>query len=195
MIVGGIAAAVSLFLIVFLVMPKMSSVKEHQKQLDQAEQDGQQLAAQVAALLQAKHDAASVQRQVHALDQQIPTTAALSRLITQMKRAADLAAVDFVQISPGTPVSGTTGFSTIPTQINATGSYSTVTEFLYRLESMPRAVKVTNITLGPGPDGAPQLSLQLTANVFTTDISAGPGSQPGPTAGIPDATATTGAGA
>lgn len=177
-------AVVSLIALVLVVMPKMSAVKAQQKLLDDVQTQGQQLAAQVGALRQAKHDAPRVKAEMAALDAQMPVTTELPTLLRQIRAVADGAAVDFVQISPGSPTPSTTGgFSTIPTQVSATGSYFAVTEFLYRLETLRRAVKVTNLTLGPGPDGLPQLALQLTAEIYTTDSSAGPGSVPGPTAG------------
>ena len=183
--------------LVALVKPKMSSVKEQQNVLDQAKQHNSQLQAEVATLEQAKRDAPQVKKELRGLEAEIPGTASLPALIRQIKSMADDSAVDFLQIQPSPPAPGTTGdYSTIPTQIGATGSYFAVTEFLYRLETLPRAVKVTGVTLGAGPDGLPQLQLQLTTEVYTTDVSAGPGSVPGHTQGSStsstDTTSTTG---
>ena len=193
LVAGGGFALLAVIVLVALVMPKMSAAKAQQKLLDSAQQQGQQLSVQVAQLEQVKRDAATTRRQLAGLDDQIPTTVRLPQLIRQIRKVADKAAVDFVQISPGVPAPATTAsYSTIPTQISATGSYFAVTEFLYRLETLPRAVKVTTLTLGPGPDGLPQLQLQLSTEMYTTDTSAGPGSQPGPTAGTSSTTTTTG---
>ena len=182
--VGGIFAALAVIVLVALVMPKVSAVKDRQTQLDKATQQGDALQVEVDALEQAKHDAPAVKKQIEALESAVPATAELPTLIREVRRAADRAAVDFMQISPGTPSPSQAGaFSTIPAQISTNGSYFALTEFLYRLETLRRAVKVTNLTVGPGPDGLPQLSLQLTAEVYTSDTSAGPGSLPGPTTG------------
>jgi Tfp pilus assembly protein PilO len=179
---GAMFAVAAVIVLVALVMPKMAAVKTQQKALDASVAQGQQLSAQVAQLEQAKREAASVKRRLDSLEQQIPATVQLPLLIREVRKVADKAAVDFIQISPGNPTPSTAGsFSTIPTQITATGNYFAVTEFLYRLETLPRAVKVTTITLAPGPDGLPELQLQLSTEMYTTDMSAGPGSQPGPT--------------
>jgi Tfp pilus assembly protein PilO len=162
-------------------MPKVSAVKSQQKLLDTATQQGEQLTAQVGALEQAKRDARKVRQQLEAIDAQIPSTVALPVLLRQIRAVADRAAVDFVQISPGSPSPSVAGtYSIVPTQVAATGSYFAVTEFLYRLETLPRAVRVLGLNLSAGPNGLPQLQLQLTAEVYTTDTSAGPGSVPGP---------------
>lgn len=178
-VVGAGLALLTFIVLVVMVMPKMSAVGKQRKDLETAQQTGQQLATQVAELRSAKKQASSVEQKLHELQLAIPDVAALPRLIRQVQHIADVSAVDFVQVSPGTP-SPTGSYSTIPTQISTTGSYFAVTEFLYDLENLPRAVKVTNITVGPGPTGLPQLALNLTAEVYTSDTSSGPGSKPGP---------------
>jgi Tfp pilus assembly protein PilO len=177
----GLAVLAALVLLV-MVMPKGAALKKQQQALETAQQMGQQLTTQVAELRDAKQQAATVENELRNLRRAIPNSAALPGLITQVQHIADAAAVDFVQVSPGTPLTSSGNYSTVPTQIMTNGSYSAVTEFLYELENLPRDVKVTSINVGAGPLGLPQLSLNLTAEVYTTDTSSGPGSQPGPTA-------------
>jgi Tfp pilus assembly protein PilO len=71
------------------------------------------------------------------------------------------------------------GISVLPMSITVEGTYFAVDEYLFRLESLPRISKVTTITLGLGSGGYPTLSLAFTVNFYTTDVSAGPGSQEG----------------
>ena len=183
LLLGLAVAGLAVIVLVALVLPKRSEVHAHAQKLVTAQQQGQALQAQIDALKQAKLDAPKTRRSLAGVEQQLPSTASLPSLLRLIRRAADTAAVDFVQISPGAPATGTTtgAYSTIPTQITTAGSYFSVEEFLYRLETLRRAVKVTNLTLGAGPHGLPQLEAQLTADVFTTDTSVGPGSIPGPT--------------
>ena len=68
--------------------------------------------------------------------------------------------------NPGSPV------SVIPTQIMALGRYFALDEFLRQLERLPRISRVTNLAVNPGPGGAPQLQLSVTAEFYTTDASA-----------------------
>jgi hypothetical protein len=69
-----------------------------------------------------------------------------------------------------------------------TGGFFAVDEFLFRLETLPRQMKVINLTVGAGPEGLPQLQISMSAEAYTTDTSAGPGSIPGPT--VPQAVPT-----
>src|SRR5918998_279415 len=90
--------------------------------------------------------------------------------------AADVAGVDFFQIDPATPTPSTTGqASSIPATIRVIGGFFPIDEFLFRLETLPRAAKVVSVTIAEGPEAAPQVDVQLEVQFFTTDIQAGPG--------------------
>ena len=95
--------------------------------------------------------------------------------------------IDLVSLSPGTPVLDTTsGLSKITVGVSATGTYFDVTDFMYQIETLPRAAVVTNLSLAPGEasqTGVPLLTLTATIQTYTSDTSAGPGSEPGPTSG------------
>jgi Tfp pilus assembly protein PilO len=124
-------------------------------------------------------------------------------MLLLIKNAAARSAVTLSTLTPGTPTLGTGGLSTMPLAITASGNYFQLTEFLYSLETLPRAAKVLNVALVPsgGGDEATTttttattatnlLELQAGVVLYTSDQSAGPGSEPGPTE---DAAATEGA--
>ena len=202
------AVVVGLLVLVALVLPRMGQVNEKQDELASAQEQQQTLEAQVGQLEDAKRQAKSVQKELDGLQTKIPPTVNLPRLIRQLQGSADDAAVDFMSVSPGAPAPAASGggVSTIPMQINVTGSYFSVEEFLYKLENLPRAARVTQITVAPGGDTSGSasaassstttttttgttgatgwdgtLQLTLAAEVYTTDASAGPGSLPGAT--------------
>ena len=54
---------------------------------------------------------------------------------------------------------------------------------MYNIETLPRAAVVTTLTLAPvdQTSAEPVLTMSATVNTFTSDSSAGPGSEPGPT--------------
>ena len=97
---------------------------------------------------------------------------------TLLRAVADKADVDFVSISPGQPTSAGS-YSVVPVQLNVVGGFFAVDQYMYLLETLPRVSKVTTMSISGGPDGLPQLTITLTANFYTTDTSAGPGSIPG----------------
>lgn len=185
---GAAVAVVAILAVVFLVLPKMREVSSTKEQLAEAEALQSGLRAQLASLREAEAQAPEVRRQIAQLANQVPPTADLPALLRLLTQAADGSAVDFLTVSPGNPIADASGqFSTIPTSISVTGGYFALDEFLFRLETLPRAAKVLSISVSPGgatpitTTGAVNLSMQLSVQFFTIDTSAGPGSQPGPT--------------
>jgi Tfp pilus assembly protein PilO len=209
-ILVGVAAAVLVALAVFfLVLPKSAEISSTQEQLTTAQEQENSLRVQLRALQEAQAEAPQTRRAIERIETQVPQTADLPALIRLLRDAADRAAVDLFQFSPSNPTADPAGqFSTISTAVNVTGSYFALDEFLFRLESLPRAAKVTNVSIAPGaattgttttttttttgtPTPSPttptstttatSLSMQLTVEFYTSDLSAGPGSVPGPT--------------
>ena len=183
LIVGGVGALVVLGIVVGLILPKAGQIRGRQKDLAQAKTVQSGLVLQLAELRGAAKEAPANRAKLAKLQVEVPELANLPDIIRQINTAADKSAVDFVSISPTAGVSTTNAsVSAITTQLDVTGSYFAVDEFLYRLETMARISRVTNISLAPkGESSSSDLSVTLTALFYTTDISTGPGSEPGHT--------------
>jgi Tfp pilus assembly protein PilO len=187
-IAGVISAVVALLAVVLLVLPKMGDVSMTEEELQSAEDQEVALAAQLAALQDAEAAAPKTEQEIGAIEEQVPPTANLPSLFRLLQGAADRSAVDFFSFSPGTPAPNAAGtYSSIASQVTVSGGYFAIDEFLFLLETLPRAAKVT--TLAVTPSGAStggttlstsNLQLQVTVEFYTTDVSAGPGSIPGP---------------
>ena len=191
-IIAGAILLVALLAVFLMVLPKMSEVGETEDQLRQAQDQEINLAAQLNALEDAQAAAPETELEIAAIDAQVPQTADLPRLFRQLQGAADRAAVDFFSFTPGTPVPNLTGsYSTIASQITVSGGYFAIDQFLFLLETLQRAAKVTTLAVTPSAGGeettttsTSTLQLQITVEFYTTDSSAGPGSIPGPTEGV-----------
>jgi Tfp pilus assembly protein PilO len=187
-IAGVIAAAVALLAVFLLVLPKMGDVTTAEEELQTAEDQEVALAAQFDALQEAQAAAPKTEQEIAAIDAQVPPTADLPSLFRLLQGAADRSAVDFFSFTPGTPAPSAGGtYSSIASQVTVSGGYFSIDEFLFLLETLPRAAKVT--TLAVTPSGAASgeittstgtLQLLVTVEFYTTDLSAGPGSIPGP---------------
>ncbi len=188
-IAGAIIAVVAVLAVFFLVLPKMNEVSKTQENVAAAETQETALRAQLASLKEAQANAPQVKAKIAVLSNEVPPTADLPALIRLLSAAADGSAVDFFTVAPGTPQLDPTGtFSTIPTAISVIGGYFALDQFLFRLESLPRAAKVISVSITPGGAAPPgstvnSLSMQLSVEFYTTDTSAGPGSAPGPSEG------------
>jgi Tfp pilus assembly protein PilO len=196
-IAGAVIAVVAVLAVFFLVLPKMHEVSKTQEDVAAAEAQETALRAQLASLKEAQANAPRVKAQIAKLSNEVPPTADLPALIRLLSAAADGSAVDFFTMAPASPQLDPTGqFSTIPTAISVTGGYFALDQFLFRLESLPRAAKVISVSITPGGAAPPgstvnSLSMQLSVEFYTTDTSAGPGSVPGPseagTSSVPSA--------
>jgi type IV pilus assembly protein PilO len=189
-IAGVVAALLVLLLILFLVTPKMGEVSEARAELDEARSEQTTLESQLRALEDARDRAGEARSAIAEVERQIPPTADLPGLILLLQNAAVSSGLDLVTVTPGTPAfDAATGLSTIPVSVAATGTYFDVAEFMFRVETLPRAAKATSVTLAPGGTevtfGSPELSLSTTLELYTSDTSAGPGSIPGPTTEAP----------
>jgi Tfp pilus assembly protein PilO len=188
-IAGAIIAVVAVLAVFFLVLPKMNEVTKTREDLAAAEAQETALRAQLASLKEAQANAPQVKAEIAELSNEVPPTADLPALIRLLSAAADGAGVDFFTVAPGTPQLDPTGaISIIPTAISVTGGYFALDPFLFRMESLPRAAKLTSVSISPAGTAPPgstvnALSMQLSVEFYTTDTSAGPGSAPGPTEG------------
>jgi Tfp pilus assembly protein PilO len=176
---------VVLLAVFLLVIPKSSEVSAANERLATLQQEGDALESQVAALEQAQEGAPEAKEVIRKAEQKVPPVADEPGLILALQQAAAAAAVDVAQMAPGTPVfNPQTSLSEIQVSISVTGTYFSITEFLYNVETLPRAAKVLNLSISPTGSqsfGSPSLSAQATVAAYTSDASAGPGSVPGPT--------------
>lgn len=174
-------AAVVLLAIFFLVLPKMSQVSSAQDQLTQAETQEATLRSQLAALQQAQQDAPVARETIRQVDTAIPPTMDQQGFILLLQNAADQAGIDLFTITPGTPLADpATGLTSSANSITVNGSYFAITEFMFNIETLPRAATISNLQVTPAGEGG-GLTGVATVTIFTTDQSAGPGSAPGPT--------------
>jgi Tfp pilus assembly protein PilO len=187
-IAGVVAVIVALLAVFLLVLPKMDEVSTKEDELHAAEDQEFTLAAQLSALEDAQAAAPETEQEIAAIDAAIPPVADLPSLFRLLQGAADRSAVDFFSFTPGTPVPNAAGsFSTIASQVTVSGGYFAIDEFLFLLETLPRAAKVTTLAVTPSAAATGEtttstsnLQLQVTVEFYTTDLSAGPGSIPGP---------------
>jgi Tfp pilus assembly protein PilO len=180
-IVAGVATAIlAVLLIVFLVLPKMSQVSDAQQELEATFTERETLSSRLAALRQAREGAPQNQAAIRRVDQQVPPTADLPGLILLLRNAATGAGVQVLTLTPAAPTPSEDGaFSSVSVSTSGEGSYFSVVDYLYSLETLPRAATVESLELSPAEGSA--LAFVATITLYTSDISSGPGSEPGPT--------------
>jgi Tfp pilus assembly protein PilO len=186
-VAGAGAAVLALLLILFLVLPKMAEVTEAQGQLNDANAQQQNLSAQLNALRQARDEAPENEATIRDIEGKVPPTADLPGVILFLRNAASASGVQVLSLTPATPLLAPSGdFSSISVSASGQGSYFAVVKYLHEMETLPRAATVQSIDLNPVAGTI--LTFAATITLYTSDVSSGPGSEPGPTEGtIPGA--------
>jgi Tfp pilus assembly protein PilO len=186
LIAAGAGLLVILLMVVGLILPKASAVREKQNEVQRARQEGSTLELQVQQLEAAAKRAGKSRRRLAALEAQVPPTADLPSLIRLLNRTAAEADLDFVALAPGQPTPTVSGsMSAVPVQVTVVGRFFAVEHYLLLLEELPRISRILSLNVVPGPDNLPQLQVSASMEFYTTDLSAGPGSVPGSTAAQP----------
>jgi len=180
------AVVIAILLVVLLVLPKMGQVSTAKEDLASAASQEQTLETQKGALEDTKAQAPENKKTIDEVHAKIPPTADEPGLIQLINLSALDAGLDLTTLSPSPPVfDEVTGLSTIVLSFSATGTYNEVTEFSFQIESLPRAAKITSMSLSPAGVtdslGNQVLTVSLQIDAYTSDASAGPGSTPGPT--------------
>lgn len=179
-LVTGIAVVLGLLLFtVLVVVPRSDEVDAVGAQIATAKDDLAAIQADVAVLREAK-DEGSVAADLRAVRAALPPTPELPELLRALRDAASGSDVGLSSILPGNPTPSSAGSaSVIPLSMTVSGEYFSLARFLFLLETQARLTRVTAVSMsGDGTSGA--LSMQVTAEVYTTDLSAGPGSDPAP---------------
>jgi Tfp pilus assembly protein PilO len=180
-VIAGVGAGLlALLLVIFLVVPKMGQVTDAEQELEDTRDQQQTLSTQLNALEQAQAEAPENEATIRRVDAQVPPTADLSGAILLLRNAANVAGVQVMSLTPAAPTPATSGnYSSISVSASGEGSYFAVVKYLHEVETLPRAATVESIDLNP-TEGL-TLSFAATITLYTSDVSSGPGSEPGPT--------------
>ncbi len=188
-VAGAVAVMLVALMIFFLVLPKSAEVSSANDELVAAQAQQSTLESQLAALEALEVAAPENKAIIEDVERRIPPTVDEPGLLLLVKNAAIRSGIALTNLTPSTPtLDAASGLSTITLAVTAQGSYFQLTEFLYSIETLPRAAKVLNVTMAPnsGDAGAVTvvtnlLQMQASLILYTSDQSAGPGSEPGPT--------------
>ena len=145
------------------MLPKAGQVKDANAALTEAQAQQATLGAQLAALQQAEAEAPINRETIRKVQQAIPPTVDQQGFILLVQNAAVQSSIDVVTITPSNPIfDPATGLSTVTNTVTCTGSYFAVTEFLFQIETLPRAAKTTAVGISPSPSATNASLLTVT---------------------------------
>lgn len=222
MLIAG-AAALAILVLWYLVLwgPRQAELSDARDERERAESERQELAARVTRLRASQKDEPIKRAQVEALRTTVPDQPNLAAFILDTNDAAAKSGIDWISVSPEEPSAPVpTGATTaaapaaagangapapaagrypaeIGLQLQITGGYFQVLDFLNRLNEMPRLV-VTD-ALNIASDDKAKLTVAVQGRMFVRTVPPGFGDVPpdftatgtGPAAGAPAVAATT----
>lgn len=155
-----------------LVSPKRGEAADLRAQTVDQVAANSQLQGQLQVLKAQAKDLPKKQAELAAVAAKIPNNPGLPALIRALTAASTSAGVEFVSVTPGAPVASVAPAATvaapaagteagltapsagtllsIPVNIDVVGDYFEVEQFLANLEGLPRALRVSNLSLAPG---------------------------------------------
>lgn len=158
------AVAVVLVLVAgwfLLISPKRSEAAELTAQTDTVTAENQLLETQIATLQAQQKQLPEWQAELAQIRTQLPASPALPGLIRTLSDEADRAGIELVSLTPNTPVvygaSSTTGLvpealAGLDVQLQVSGGYFEIQQFVNNLERMERVMLVLGLTMAEGGD-------------------------------------------
>jgi Tfp pilus assembly protein PilO len=169
-------------LLMLFVLPKMAKVTEARDKLDAAEVEHQTLLVRKEALEQAEANAPAARKTIEEVHRRIPPLADEPGLLLLLENAAEGAGLEVATFGVGNPTfDAASGLSVITVTLAGEGTYFEMADFMYSIETLPRAAKVTaaSWSTADASGTVPTLSMSGTMELYTSDSSSGSGSVPG----------------
>ena len=209
LLIGGGAFLVILLLWYFVLWaPRSKAINAAKARQRSAQSQIFDLQAQINRL-KAQQQQEPIQRaQLERLRTAIPDDPGLAQFILDVNDAATKAGIDFVSVAPALPAAGTAGPGTpapsggaaaapsqLPAQVTVnlqiTGGYFQVLDFVNRLTGLPRLVVIDTVNISA--DAQAKLTVGLTSRMFLRSIPPGFGGAAtgGAAGGTAGATTTT----
>lgn len=210
LISGAAALVVLLVWYAMLWSPRKSALSDATERREAAEAKRDELATRVARLRASQKDEPLKRAQLEALRTTVPDEPNLAAFILDTNDAASKAGIDFISVAPSEPTpavpvtpgapgvtavaaapapvaTATTGVAAAPAEIKVqlqiTGGYFQVLDFLNRINELPRLVVTDALTVNS--DDKAKLTVGVTARMFVRTVPPGFGNVP---AGVPAAT-------
>lgn len=222
----AIAVVVNILFFAFFIQPRRSNLSAARAQAEQAQLQTQQLRAQLAQLRSLQQQAPKLQSELADFQQLVPDNNEVPHFIFQVQHAADQAGVGFLAIEPETPKAPPEGaqLAEVRISIGASGGYFALQDFVRRLYTLERAVRIDNLTMtttngassdssgaSPAPGASPGttstssnqvvIALTMDARIFFAPTSgaatggAAPAPAPAPVQSAPEASPSASPGA
>ncbi|HEX2027496.1 MAG TPA: type II secretion system protein GspM [Nitriliruptorales bacterium] len=197
LISAGVAVVLVLLFYFLGWRPQSEEIAELDDQREQVEAETERLEARVRELERVQADAPAVEAAIVAADSIVPRDLALPSALRQLQLAADESGATLVTVSVPSrpePADGAPGLASIPLNLQATGGYFQLVDFLRRVEDpaiSPRGIVWESMNVTGAPDDYPTLTANVTGRMYAV-LPVPPEPAPSPSPGAtPEGDAAT----
>lgn len=155
--------AVSFFFLLY--RPKMQQLSAIIDTQVKEEQQIKSARLTLVRLRSAKKQADETNQRLDRIKQVLPAESDIPSIILEIQDIANQAGIEFVSIKPGTIIPND-GYAEVPLEIVIDGYFYDLVDFLYRLEKMNRAVKVTKVSITEGKKKLPNIQTTIKGSAF-----------------------------
>ena len=194
--VAGVLVVAAAFFFMF-VKPRQAALGEVRESVEVAEQETMRLQSELGRLQALQENAPQLEARLAEVRGQVPQEAEVANFVFQVQDVANRSGVDFVQITPELPKPPPEGaeVAEIRVTVGARGGYFAVQDFVRRLYSLDRSLRIDNFDMQAEEDedtGMYEVSFTSVARIFFELPPGGvTGSVPAPAAApVEDATGT-----
>lgn len=168
-ILAMVVVAVLAFFLVF--KPQTDKIAQAREDVQTTQDNVQRLRLELARLQALQQQAPKLREEATKLDAAVPNDPQLAAFILQVQEAANASGIEWLSVSPTPPAASTNpqaAVQEVVVAMNVEGGYFQVQDFLVRLEGLPRAVKIGNVSLSAqtGEAGSPRLTASLNMKMF-----------------------------
>lgn len=150
--------------------PQSDRIEQATADADAAEAQVQKLKIELARRQELQARAPQLREQAKTLDDAMPNDPQLAQFILQVQDSANISGIEWLSVNPTPPAAGTSGFQVVALTMNVEGGYFQMQDFLVRLETLSRAVRIDGLNLAPAGStqgrGSPKLTAALTMKLF-----------------------------
>ncbi|HEX2294789.1 MAG TPA: type 4a pilus biogenesis protein PilO [Actinomycetota bacterium] len=170
LIVTIVVAVVAVLLAYFLLIrPRQAELSDVQAQVEQEENLTVQLQAQLDGLQALQRNAPQLQAELDRIRDLVPQEHEVPNFIFQVNAAAAASGVELVQLTPELPKQPPEGaqLGQVRITIGGEGGYFAVQDFIRRLYTLDRALRIDVLSLAAGDTGTGDgLTMTTTARIF-----------------------------
>ncbi|MEO7803560.1 MAG: type 4a pilus biogenesis protein PilO [Actinomycetota bacterium] len=167
---------VSLLAFFFVFKPQTENINKTRDDATATENRADQLELRLAQLQALQKDAPRLKQEAAILDAAVPNDPQLALFISQVQDQADSSGVQWVSVTFALPApSSQPGVLEVNIAMNVSGGYFQVQDYLVRLETLARALKIgslglTTSTAATSTAASPDLNAILAMKMFVATI-------------------------